>query len=183
MEISTPPLTVEDYRILPETGPRYQLVQGSLHMAPAPNRYHHHISRNIGFMILKWMEAGGGGELYQALFDVYLDEVNVFQPDLIYVRLENTHILTDAGAEGAPDLVVEILSPKTRQLDIGPKKKVFAMHGVKELWIVDPEARTIGQFDLQTEVEKPSKQHLENDTLTSETLPGLQVDCAKVFAW
>lgn len=183
MRTAAPPLTVEDYRILPETGPRYQLIEGSLHVAPAPNRYHQHISRNIGFLILKWMEAGGRGELYYAPFDVYLDEVNVFQPDLIYVAPENIHVLTDSGAEGAPDLVVEILSPNTRKIDLGPKKHVFARLGVKELWIVDPESRAIDQYDLRANVESPLHHHSENDLLTSEILPGLVVECAKVFAW
>src|SRR6202030_4211036 len=97
----SPPLTVENYKLLPETGPRYQLIQGDLYMAPAPNRFHQEISRNLQF------------ELHS-----YLNEINVFQPDIIIVLNERLGILTEEGAEGAPHLVIEILSPKTRRLDL-----------------------------------------------------------------
>ncbi|MDA0814322.1 MAG: Uma2 family endonuclease [Verrucomicrobia bacterium] len=174
-------VTVEDYKVLPETGPRYQLVEGDLYMSPAPNRYHQDISRNIEFMILKWIETGGGGRIYYAPFDVYLDEVNVFQPDLVYISAENSGILTDIGAEGAPDLVVEILSPGTRRIDLGPKKKVFARHGVKELWIVDPEPRTIDRFVLEGEAFATAEQFSEADSFSSVILPGLTIVGTKVF--
>lgn len=183
MRTLAPPITAEDYKILPETGPRYQLIEGDLYMAPAPNRYHQHISRNIEFMILKWIEAGGGGEIYDAPFDVYLDDVNVFQPDLLYVSPQNSKILTDAGVEGAPDLVIEILSPRTREIDRGLKKKVFARLGVKELWIVDPEPRTIDQFDLTRSADAPVKQYTENDVVRSEILPGLSLEGVRIFAY
>jgi Uma2 family endonuclease len=175
------PITVEDYKVLPETGPRYQLIEGDLYMAPAPNRYHQDVSRNIEFMILKWIEAGGGGRIYNAPFDVYLDNVNVFQPDLVYVSAENSGILTDIGAEGAPDLVVEILSPSTRGIDLGPKKKVFERYGVKELWIVDPEPRTLDRFVLEGDAFAPAEQFSEADSFTSALLPGLTIVGTKVF--
>ncbi|MEM7387849.1 MAG: Uma2 family endonuclease [Verrucomicrobiota bacterium] len=177
-----PPITVDDYRVLPETGPRYQLVEGSLEMAPAPSRYHQDISRNLEFLILQWIQAGGGGKIYNAPFDVYLDETNVFQPDLVYITPENLGILTDAGAEGAPDLVVEILSPRTRALDVGPKKKVYARLGVKELWIIDPEGRTIDQFRLAEDAEKALARFAETDSFSSDLLPGLAIDGPTVFA-
>ena len=137
------PVTVEDYKVLPETGPRYQLVKGSLSMAPAPTRYHQDISRNIEFIILTWIKA---------------------------------------GAEGAPDLVVEILSPSTRKLDLGPKKDVYARRGVKELWVVDPDTKTVEQFLHGRDVDSPIQIHRETDEFTSEQLPGLTIDCPEVFA-
>jgi Uma2 family endonuclease len=66
------------------------------------------------------------GEIYYASFDVYLSNVDVFQPDILFVSNENRQILTDAGAEGPPDLVVEVLSPKTRELDLAQKRRVYA---------------------------------------------------------
>ena len=71
-------------------------------MAPAPSRYHQDISWNIEFLILQWIEAGGGGRIYNAPFDVYLDEVNVFHPDLVDIRPENSGILTDISAGAHP---------------------------------------------------------------------------------
>jgi Uma2 family endonuclease len=109
-----PPLTVEHYKNLPETGPRYQLIEGDLHMAPAPNRYHQDISRNLEFILLNYLKDHPLGVLYDAPFDVYLSETDVFQPDIVVVFNANLGLLTDAGCEGPPDFVVEILSPKTR---------------------------------------------------------------------
>jgi Uma2 family endonuclease len=183
MATLAPPVTVADYKVLPETGPQYQLVEGSLHMAPAPSRFHQDISRNIQVLIANWIEAGGGGKIYTAPFDVYLDETNVFQPDHVYISEQNIGILTDAGAEGAPDLIVEILSPSTRNIDLGPKKKVFARHGVREMWIIDPEPKTIAQYFLPVDAEKPARIFSESDSFTSEILPGLTIEGPKVFAW
>ena len=111
--VAMDPLTVEDYRLLPDGGPRYQLIEGDLFMAPAPNRYHQEISGNIYLLLAKYLEKHPAGKLYAAPFDVYFDEINVHQPDLVFVSKKNLAILTDAGAEGAPDFIVEILSPKT----------------------------------------------------------------------
>src|SRR5438445_9899908 len=142
------PLTVEDYRLLPETGPRYQLIEGDLHMAPAPNRYHQDISYNLVMIIGKYLEKHRIGKVYAAPFDVYLDENNVHQPDVLFVSKKN-NILTPGGAEGAPDFIVEILSPKTAFLDKKSKRRVYARSGVKELWIVDPHLKTNPAYFLQ----------------------------------
>ena len=177
-----PPITVEDYKVLPETGPRYQLVEGSLEMAPAPNRFHQDISRNIEFAILQWINTGGGGKVYDAPFDVYLDDTNVFQPDIAFISPENLGILTAAGAEGAPDLIVEILSPSNRALDLGPKKKLYARFGVKELWMIDPEPRTISKYSLRDDAQNPIETISESGFLESDLLPGLKIAGAEAFA-
>ena len=93
-----PPLTIEDYRLMPETGPRYQLIEGDLFMAPAPNRYHQDISANLQFMLAKYLEKHPIGKPYNAPFDVCLDEINAYQPDLVFIAKHNFSILTDAGA-------------------------------------------------------------------------------------
>jgi Uma2 family endonuclease len=176
-------LTVEDYKVLPETGPRYQLVEGELRMAPAPNRYHQRIVLNIAFLIQQWVETGGGeGEVNVAPFDVYLDNENVFQPDVLYFSPDNYGVLTDAGCEGAPDLVVEVLSPGTRDIDLGPKKKIYASNGVREMWVVDPDPRTLDVYHLAEDVEKPVAQIGDEDVLVSDVLPGLELCGASIFA-
>jgi len=75
--VAMEPLTVEDYRLLPDAGPRYQLIEGDLYMAPAPNRYHQEISLNITLLLGKYLEKRRIGKLYTAPFDVYFDEINV----------------------------------------------------------------------------------------------------------
>jgi Uma2 family endonuclease len=167
-----PPLTVQNYKLLPETGPRYQLIQGDLYMAPAPNRFHQEISRNLEFALQNYLKQSPIGKLFYAPFDVYLDEINVFQPDIIIVLNERLGILTEEGAEGAPDLVVEILSPKTRRLDLVNKKQEYARAGVKELWIIDPEPRTVTMHRFNPDGNEMVTELHENQTLASPLLAG-----------
>jgi Uma2 family endonuclease len=176
-----PPLTVENYKLLPETGPRYQLIQGDLYMAPAPNRFHQEISRNLQFELHSYLKRHPIGKLFNAPFDVYLDEVNVFQPDIIIVLNERLGILTEEGAEGAPDLVVEILSPKTRRLDLMNKKQEYARAGVKELWIIDPESRAITIHQFTSDGLEKIRQVDEKDTLSTDLLPGFDLAAEMIF--
>ena len=176
-----PPLTVAEYKNLPETGPRYQLIEGDLYMAPAPNRFHQDISRNLQRALDRYLEKNPVGVLYNAPFDVYLTDTDVFQPDLLVVLNPNRSILTDAGAEGPPDLVVEILSPKTRQLDLVNKKRVYARLGIKELWIIDPEAVTLTVFQFERDPAEPVRILTETGTATSPLLPGFSLKVPSVF--
>jgi Uma2 family endonuclease len=175
------PLTVEDYRMLPETGPRYQLIEGELFMAPAPNRFHQDISLNIVLMLGGYLQKHPIGKLYEAPFDVYLDEFNVHQPDIVFIAKANYAILTDAGAEGAPDFIAEILSPKTAFLDKKAKRKVYARSGVKELWFVDPDTKTVHVYFLQDDADHPAATYAEKDTFSSPHFPGLKIRAAKIF--
>jgi Uma2 family endonuclease len=167
--------------LLPDAGPRYQLIEGDLYMAPAPNRYHQEISGNIYLMLAKYLAKHTIGKLYTAPFDVYFDEINVHQPDLVFVSKKNRSILTCAGAEGAPDLLVEILSRKTAELDKKPKRRVFARSGVKELWIVDPDAKLVHVYFLQKDAERPAATWSERDTFASPHFPGLKIKGSTVF--
>ncbi|MDQ3315496.1 MAG: Uma2 family endonuclease [Verrucomicrobiota bacterium] len=180
--IAIPLLTVENYKILPETGPRYQLIEGDLYIAPAPNRYHQDISRNLEYILLDYLEEHPIGKLYDAPFDVYLDEYNVFQPDILVVLNERPSILSEAGAEGAPDFVVEVLSPKTARLDRDNKRRVYATSGVRELWIIAPETRQIQVYLLSRDAANTIATHGENDTFESARFPGVRFSAARIFA-
>ncbi|MCL4785963.1 MAG: Uma2 family endonuclease [Verrucomicrobia bacterium] len=175
------PLTVEDYRMMPETGPRYQLIEGDLYTAPAPNRFRQDISGNIYFMLRDYLEKHPIGKLYEAPFVVYLDQFNAHQPDIVFVSKSNCGILTDAGAEGAPDFIIEILSPKTAFLDKKSKRKVYARAGVKELWFVDPDTRMIHVYFLQDDPDRPAAAWSEKDTFRSPHFPGLRISARKIF--
>jgi Uma2 family endonuclease len=176
-----PPLTVEHYRNLPETGPRYQLIEGDLYMTPAPNRLHQDISRNLEFLLMKYLEEHPVGVLYHAPFDVYLTGNDVFQPDILIVLNERRQILTDAGAEGCPDFVVEILSPKTRRLDLENKMRIYARQGVQELWIIDPDTSEVLVYQFSRDLSNPVGKFLATDVLTSPLFPGLHADFRAVF--
>jgi len=179
--VRAPKLTKDDYRKLPDNGPRFQLIEGELYMSPAPNRYHQVISRNIEYLLLKYLEKNPIGELYHAPFDVYLSDNDVFQPDIVFVRKKNFDVLTDAGIEGTPDVVVEILSPSNAYLDRQAKLRVYARTGVTELWLVDPETRSIQVFLLQKDATKPASVYGEGDHFSSPHFPGLSISGAEIF--
>jgi len=176
-----PLLTVAEYKNLPEAGPRYQLIEGDLYVAPAPNRFHQDISRNLLGALDRYLETNPIGILYNAPFDVYLTEIDVFQPDLIVVLNANRFILTEGGAEGSPDFVIGILSPNTRQLDLVNKKRVYARLGVKELWIIDPEAGTVAVHRFDQNPTDPVDIWTESDTANSPLVPGFSMKVASIF--
>lgn len=178
---NAPPLTVDDYRSLPEAGPRYQLIEGDLYIAPAPNRFHQEISRNLQFKILLYLRETGRGKVFNAPFDIYLDRTNAYQPDLIIVLNDRLHILTEAGAEGAPNLVIEILSPKTRQLDLEYKRKAYPRFGVQELWIIDPDPRLTTQHRFAADGRVVTAVASESDLLSSPLLPGFTISGAELY--
>ncbi len=173
-------LTAEDYRATPE-GSRYQLVEGELIMAPAPNRFHQEIITSLVILLANHARARCLGKVYAAPFDVYLGEHDVVQPDVVFVSNERQHILTDDGAHGAPDLVIEVLSPSSAQLDKKRKRGVYARAGVKELWLIDPILLQIHLYDFAREVAKAVHILDEDESFETPLLPGLTIAAADVF--
>lgn len=174
-------LTAEDYLRLPESGPRYQLIDGELHMAPAPNLYHQKISWNLVKLLSCYLDTQQVGQAFCAPCDVYLDAHNVVQPDLLFVATGNLHILAEDGVRGAPDLVVEILSPATALLDTKTKRAIYARSGVKEMWLVDPILCQIHLYEFARDPAKAVRLVDDDETFETALLPGLVVSAAEVF--
>ena len=172
------PFTVHDYRDMPEGPPYYQLIDGELQMSPSPNREHQGILTNIFGAFVRYLDKKAAGRVY---VDVYLTDLNVYQPDLVFISKERANILSEQGTEGAPDLVVEILSPRTAKLDRGVKRDIYARTGVPELWIVDPERQQVEVYDLPDNADAPAATYTKRQTLKSRVLPGLTIPVAKVF--
>mgnify|MGYP000857343834 FL=1 len=103
------------------------------------------------------------------------------QPDLLFIANERLPILTDDGAAGAPNFIVEILSPSTARLDRHTKRKVYAATGVEELWLVNPDTRTIEVFFLQKDPERPAATYQVPATFVSPMFPGLTFNAAAIF--
>ena len=101
-----------------------------------------------------------------------LTDINVFQPDLAFFSERRRRFLTEKGAEGAPDLVVEILSPKTAHLDLDQKRLVYARTGVDELWVVDPEAEEVRVYLSREDKALPRVILRSGDLLKTPRLPG-----------
>jgi Uma2 family endonuclease len=181
-------LTASDYRRLtPEfpLGPRYQLVEGELSQMSAPNRFHQEISGNLHLIIGNYLRLHPVGVVYAAPFDVYLDEHNVFQPDLLFVSRERAAILVPEGVSGAPDLVVEILSASTAAVDRRQKRHVYARAGAAELWLIEPELRTVELSAFGRDAEHPAAVFgggTGKDFFETPLLPGLRIVLAEIFA-
>ncbi len=151
-------------------------------MAPAPNTYHQIISRNLAYMLLRHLEDHPTGEVFIAPFDVYLSDVDVFQPDISFFSNEQHNYLDERGATSAPWLAVEILSPSSRRLDIGPKREVYARCGTREYWLIDPDKRELAIYLLREDAARPARLVTETETFSSALLPGLKLSLGKILA-
>jgi len=119
--------------------------------------------------------------LYNAPFDVVLTDINVFQPDLAFFSERRRPFLTEKGAEGAPDLVVEILSRKTAHLDLDHKRLVYARTGVDELWVVDPEEEEVRVYLFREDPDLPKVILRSGDLLKTSRLPRFELSVQKIF--
>ena len=172
-------LTYEDYaKTLDDE--RYELIDGELIMAAAPNMIHQGISMRLGWQFIPAVRRGLG-RVYSAPVDVVLSDYDVVQPDLLFVLKENAHIITEANVQGAPDLVVEILSPSTSRRDWNEKRDLYAKHGVRELWIADPDARVVWVMTLRDGEYEVVGKYGDTQIFSSPTLAGLAIDLREVF--
>ncbi len=173
--------TYEDYLQLPEDK-RYEILEGELYMVPAPNILHQKVCLNLGAELLSFAKQSGLGQILVAPVDVLLGEEDVVQPDILFVSKSRLAIVKENYIKGAPDLVVEVLSAGTEKRDGTLKKKAYARAGVKELWLVDPEARTFETMINTGKGFHRKQVYAEGTHLTSEMLPGLKLEIGKVFA-
>ncbi len=122
---------------------RYEVLEGELVMVPASGERHQRLAGRIFHELTTIADETGIGEVYIAPFDIILADDVVVQPDVILILAEHRGIIVPEGVRGAPDLVVEVLSPGTARRDRGIKQRLYGEHGVAEYWIVDPEGLTI----------------------------------------
>ncbi|MGI6286130.1 Uma2 family endonuclease [Neomoorella humiferrea] len=173
--------TYEDYARLPEGTP-FQLIGGKLIMTPAPGTYHQIILMRLIEKLLFFLAGKDLGILFTAPVDVFLEEKETYQPDIIFIAKDRMHIIETTKIKGAPDLVIEILSPSTGYYDLKKKARVYARCGVKEYWIVDPEDKSIEVFQ-QKEGNFVLVHHVEETgQAKSILLKGFAVEAKEIFA-
>lgn len=177
---STVKFTYEDYLLLPEDK-RYELIEGDIYMVPSPTSVHQWESKRLFRALDDHVTEHALGEVYYAPLDVVLSEEDVVQPAILYISKERSRILTEKNIQGAPDLVVEILSPGTAERDRTLKRKLYARHGVLECWWVSPEAETVQVLTLKGAEYETFEIYGRDDVLRSSLLKGLEIDLQKVF--
>ena len=172
--------TYEDYKNTPEDE-RYELIDGELIMAAAPKEAHQRVDMRLGTKFFIHVETNDLGAVYSAPFDVYLSDTIVIQPDLLFVSKERLDIITEANVQGAPDLVVEILSPSTASLDWNRKRELYAEYGVKEYWIVAPEVRLVWLLLPRDGALEIAGVYGGDQTVASTVLDGFSVNLNDIF--
>lgn len=143
MSLPGPRFTYDDYKYLPEDK-RYEIIEGDLQLTPSPSFHHQAIQAELLFHLMAFVKEKRLGQVVAAPTEVILSPENVVQPDVLFIaksRLSLAH--EGGGVQGAPDLVVEILSPASVGRDKVLKRKLYSKYGVREYWIVDPETSSI----------------------------------------
>ncbi|MXZ71229.1 MAG: Uma2 family endonuclease [Acidobacteria bacterium] len=174
--------TYEDYRTAPPDK-RYELLDGDLLLTPAPSIKHQRVQVRLGRRLAQFIEKRALGEFFFAPCDVVLSDTDVVQPDLLFVSRERDHLLRNGeNVRGAPDLVVEILSPATADRDRGYKRTLYAAHGVTECWLIDPDAETVEVHRLRDSALEVAHTFDRGQTLRSPLLAGFEVDLHDIFS-
>jgi len=177
-------MTYEDYVKLPNDGKRYEIIDGELVVNPSPVPRHQRIVRIILGRIDRYFEQHGGGEVFVAPLDVVLADDAIVEPNVIVIKKDRASIIGEKNIQGAPNLVVEVLSDGTRRKDEIEKRKLYERYGVDEYWIVDPELELVKIYrregDAFARVAEIATE--TGGTITSPLLPGFALDVNDVFA-
>jgi Uma2 family endonuclease len=174
-------MTYEQYCLLPADGKQYEVIDGELFMTPAPRTRHQKIVVRLTEELSRFVRENGLGEVFVAPTDVLLEPHTVVQPDVLFIRKERLAIVKEDAIEGAPDLVVEVLSPSTFYKDLRKKMTAYAQFGVQEYWIVDPETESIEICARRDEKLQLVRRFSSGESVESALLPGFRLAVKDVF--
>lgn len=180
--------TYEDYLLFPEDGRKREIIDGEIYgvdiaVGRSPSLRHQITCANLLQVLNAWARSSGAGTIVPAPFDVVLSNENVVQPDILFVSASRVSIVTEKNVQGAPDLVVEIVSETTRKVDETTKRKLYERYGASEYWIVDPELETVKVHRMTDRgyVRAAELSREAGDTLSTPLLPGLEIPLAEIF--
>lgn len=173
-------LTYEDYLELPNDGRRYEIIQGDLYVSPSPTSRHQVVLTRLLRALADFADSRLWGIVLPAPMDVLFSPTNVNQPDILGVARERMAIIKDNYVEGAPDLVVEIVSESTRRTDKIVKLKLYSEFGVREYWVVDP---IIDSVELYTPGDGGlvRAREVSSGTVESQLLSGFSIAVEHLF--
>ncbi len=172
--------TYDDYLLLPESR-RYEIIDGDLFLTPTPTPYHQLVSGELAFALREHVQCRELGEILIAPCDVVLSPTDIVQPDILFIAADRLSIIGEKYISAAPDLVVEVPSRATADRDQTLKMKVYARFGVRELWIADPERKTV---EVLVNTREGFRGHALlgiGEILRSPLLPGLEIPLGTVF--
>jgi len=181
MKATVSKMTYDQYCLLPEDGYQYEVFDGELVMTPAPIPKHQRIVLRLARILDEFVEKNRLGQVYVSPIDIVFDRYTILQPDIIFIKESRLHIVGEEAIEGAPDLVVEVLSRSTLLKDRVRKLQTYSEFGVLEYWIVDPIKQVIELYERAGEELQFSKEFSSRDTLESPLLSGFQLPVARIF--
>jgi len=153
-----PKTLVDIYRLLPEGTP-IQVINNQFYMSPSPRFDHFAVAKEIFVALNAYATAENLGEVIYAPVVVFLGDKSAIQPDIFFISNANQDLIREDGVYGAPDLVVEVLSPSNRNTDLVKKKVLYEQFGVKEYFVVEPSDKTVLSFYLKDgKYTQPKKQ-------------------------
>lgn len=174
--------TVADYDLLPDDGPRHEVIDGVLLDMPAPTLFHQQVLSEFNDLLKQHVRRHRLGMVLFSPVDVEFSRLDIVQPDLVFVSRANAGVVAPSGRRiiGAPDLVVAASSPRTTSRDLGAKHRLYRAHGVREYWFIDVEARALLIWAL--EGDDDVEVTLDADGRGSRVLPELHIDVAALMA-
>lgn len=172
--------TYEDLFALPDDGKRYEIIHGELYEMPSPNFSHGTAVYNL-MMLLGPIVTKLGGILRTAPMDVFIRNGNPVQPDILALLSDRLNLISGRGIEGAPSLLIEILSPSNSIHDLILKRDLYAHAGVLEYWLVSPEAWIVEVLTLDGDAYRTHIRAGADELITSPLLPELSFPASAVF--
>jgi len=170
-------LDYDDYCAIPPDGKRYELLDGQVQVTPAPSPLHQRLVLRLARALQDHFEEPA--EVFVSPIDVILTPHDVVQPDLVVVT--DPSQVSTRGIEGAPLLVIEVLSPATTVYDRTTKAQRYAALGIPHYWLVDPETRSIQCFRRREAAYQPVGSFGPEDTLTHPDFPDLRLGLAALW--
>jgi Uma2 family endonuclease len=171
----------EDLLDLPDDGNRYELLDGDLIMTPPPSVRHQLVLGHLNRMLDAHVRTEGLGTVLFAPLAVRLDETTIAEPDLIYVASDRVRIIGDQAINGAPNLLVEVLSPSTAKRDRTVKAQLYARLGVEHYWLIDPDAERVETFELADDSYRSVAVLDGASALDPPLFPGLRIDLSSLW--
>jgi Uma2 family endonuclease len=179
-------LTYDDFVHIPDDGNRHEIIDGVHYVTPSPVPRHQQLLGRLHLAIGGFLEEHQAlGQVFLSPLDTVMSPWDVVEPDLLFVAADQLDILTEPNIQGAPALVVEILSPSTRRRDMGIKRELFDRAGVREYWLVDPKALEVTVYRRMPNGGFPKAAVFsasDEAGLTTALLPGFSLSVAKLFA-
>lgn len=177
-------VSYEEFQELPRDGSkRFELIEGEVFMTPSPNTKHQRAVGRLFRALSDFVEENDLGEVFIAPYDIVFSKWTALEPDLLFIRKDRRSIITEANVQGAPDLVIEILSPSNKAYDRKTKLVAYEKAGIPALWYLDPEDKTAEILNRGPDGRYAITAKLSgNDAIVSKVLRGLPLTLDEVFA-